>query len=178
MALREGKDPFSIRAAILKTGPFSVMPGVTNDKKVGSVLLEGRPWAYFDGKYIFLPRKKGIYNIKVRNGNPGFPHLAACSACVEGCSFRREDACLEIKVSKPPWFKAPLPERCPFYLLVRPEGWVLRKAVGAGTVETGSLAYPSRDLPAAREAGILLECFRPGKVKIYFKKMNGRAGRI
>ena len=52
-----------------------------------AVLIDGKPWRYFDGHRVFLPRRPGVYRIQVRTEVSDRPHLVRTGASVESCEF-------------------------------------------------------------------------------------------
>jgi len=168
LALRILEKGKALEAAVLRTGPFLFAPSVETGAPVGSVLLDGKPWSFFEGKRVFLPRKKGIYKIRVFPGEPDGPHLSAASALVEECAWDPAARVLRVRLAHPGWFRGPLPPKAPYTLLVRPRGRTLLSVEGARLLSQESLARPSTDLPAAREAEMLFAA-GPGWVKIHFQ---------
>ncbi len=168
LALRPIDRGREVEAAVLRAGPFVFAPSVEAGVKIARVLLDGRPWSYFEGSTVFLPRKPGKYRIRVFPGSPAGPHLSAASAVVEECRWNPADLTLTLRISMPAWFHGPLPLRAPLRLLVRPMGRRLLSVTGARLLPVEDQARPAADLPAARAAGILLSA-EPGVVKIRFQ---------
>ncbi len=168
LALRPMDRGKEVEVAVLGAGPFTFAPSVEAGVGIARAFLDGRPWSYFEGRRVFLPRKAGKYRIRVIPGTPAQPYLSATSALVEACRWDPADLTLTLRLAHPAWFHGPLPPRSPYTLLVRPAGRRLLSLEGARLLPAEDLARPSKDLPAARAAGILLSA-EPGEVKIRFR---------
>ena len=77
MAVRDGG---SATVTIVDISPIIFAPRIEFANTVAEVTLDGKPWHYFDEKFVFLPQKRGTYQISVRYGNPQTPHLIATFA--------------------------------------------------------------------------------------------------
>jgi hypothetical protein len=49
---------------------------------IASATVDGQPWHYFDDRYLFLPQRRGTYDVGVTYGMPDTPRLVATFAPV------------------------------------------------------------------------------------------------
>ncbi len=95
-------------AKVLNVSAYLFAPRVIFKQDFDTVRLNGKPWAYHDGRNVFLPQKTGEYQIKVsrKKKSPALPTLTSTAARVDSAVYK--DNLMTIKISKPDYvFKIP-----------------------------------------------------------------------
>lgn len=159
------KDPAPDRATVRVLQPSSLhAPVVTMGADFDEVLLDGKPWAWFDGRDVMLPNAAGTYSIETRShGGGSRPHVTSTGAPLQYCAFDASSAELVFVAG----VERDRPTGLPY------------SAVVTGTpvsVDGGEIVderdFRRRDAGAtalARAAGTLIR-FRPGVVKVRYAK--------
>jgi len=144
------------RVRVLNTTPYLFAPSVEFRRPFGRIRLNGKPWAFFEGRRVLLPQKRGTYRIEVAAGEPGIPHVARTAARVSRAAF--EGGTLTFRAVLPDFVRS-LPERLEYHALVVYDKtrWLRRKMDGARLVRPG------------RRGDII--AFRPGSVAVHFTKI-------
>lgn len=130
------RDRVSATVRVEDVGPLWFAPRVRLPFSVASVQLDNRPWVYFDGDHVFLPNRRGEFQLQAQAGQASCPHLIATFAVVEAA--RWQDNALHVKTALPPWIDQ-LPPGYRFRLAVRTGN---RRAHG---VHGGSITRQSAD---------------------------------
>jgi len=78
--------------------PRIEVPGPVKD-----VVLDGRPYRYFDGNLVFLPNRPGRYRVEVTLGEPDAPRLARTTMVVDEAKWDPQTRTLSIRTSPPEW---------------------------------------------------------------------------
>ncbi|MCC7398980.1 MAG: hypothetical protein IT455_18080 [Planctomycetes bacterium] len=85
MQLRE-PSPHGVEVRVLqpsRLGPPCVVMAADFDE----VLLDGKPWAHFDGRTVYLPDRCGSYRITTRRAGGESPHVRRTRAPLEACFY-------------------------------------------------------------------------------------------
>lgn len=67
---------------VVDISPKIFAPRVEFAQPIASATVDGQPWHYFDDKYLFLPQRRGTYDVGVTYGMPDTPRLVATFAPV------------------------------------------------------------------------------------------------
>lgn len=130
------KDEKKIKCSVkvLSVTPYLFAPRLEFSKKVESVSLNGTPWYYFDESMVFLPNRKGTYEIEVSIDKEGsVPHLIRTAALIEETSWK--DGIFSFKANLPVWSKK-IPEGLKFVALIRlPKGCGKIREIEGGKVQ-------------------------------------------
>ena len=120
--------------------------------RITRVEVNGRSWHYFDGVQLFLPNRKGIYEIQIWRQGEIVPHISGTSACIDKTEWRENT--LKFTASLPPWTKR-IPPELYFTASIKLSGRSLKDVRGA-------------ELLRRMEDGILVR-FKPGEIMMAFK---------
>jgi len=55
---------------VLQISSFVFAPRVEFAEPFNAVFVDGKRWDYHDGRHVFLPNRRGMYRIAVRDGMP------------------------------------------------------------------------------------------------------------
>ena len=80
----------SLTVRVADISPKIFAPRVELADTIAAVELDGKPWHYFDGRYVFLPQKRGTYSLEVTYGVPTAPRLAVTFAGVSATGWDGE----------------------------------------------------------------------------------------
>ncbi|MFK7742588.1 MAG: hypothetical protein AB8H80_19915 [Planctomycetota bacterium] len=169
----EDPSPASVTAHVLQPSRLCA-PAVVMAMDFDEVLLDGQPWAHFDGRRVFLPDRIGSYRIETSRLGPRAakpPHVRSTQARLRVCHFDPRRRELVLVASPDPGRPDNLP-------------WT---AVLAGPVPTGidngeivaadQLHLPDAMAEAAAMRGGVLIRFRSGKTTVRYTAWNELAGR-
>jgi hypothetical protein len=148
---RQGERSSAV-AEVTRITSFLFAPRLRFARPVSSVLVNGKPWHYFDGGHVFLPNRRGQYRVEVTGGGAGTPCLARTFAHVEHTAW--EDGRLRFDAALPEWVDG-IPEDFHFTALIRHPG---RRLTG---VENARLVR-------AVDSAASIVAFRPGTVSLCF----------
>lgn len=95
------------RVKVLNETPMIFAPRVEFPWPIATAELNGQPWHYFEGSHVFLPQKRGEYQLKVGKGESAAPHLTRTFANIDSMSLGDNELVLE--ATAPPW-RQRLPE--------------------------------------------------------------------
>ncbi|MCC6670189.1 MAG: hypothetical protein IT458_03955 [Planctomycetes bacterium] len=86
-----------LRVSVLRVPALVGAPGVTFAAPFDVVELDGRPWAYFAERTVYLPREPGTWRLRVRaTGRALPPHVAATGTVVRACRYDESSRTLEL----------------------------------------------------------------------------------
>jgi hypothetical protein len=121
---------------------------------VARVRLDSKEWHYFDGCQVFLPNRRGLYDIVVDHGPDARPHLARTFADIRTTNL--EKGKLEFEARLPEWVDS-TPDDFLFTALVRHPG---QQLVGLTNAE----------LFKANQSGASVITFKQGNVSLAFDR--------
>lgn len=121
-------DDRAFRARVLSTTPFTFAPRVELSEPFTSATMDGRPWAYHDGRHVFLPNELGDYEVRLGH-SPDLITLARTGALVEECEAG--PSYLRLKLREPTWSRIPLAAAGMTALVRVAAGYSIRTIVGA-----------------------------------------------
>lgn len=102
-------------ARVLTVTPYVYAPRVDFADRFTEARVNGAPWAYHDGRHVFLPQRPGDYLIEVARGGEATPTVATTTASVERARF--EGDTLSVGLGLPAYvFK--VPDALRYHLLV------------------------------------------------------------
>lgn len=148
------KEKVRCKVKVLNVTPYIFAPRLEFSGKIREVNLDGKSWHYFEDCFVFLPNRKGIYELEVSLGrDPTSPHLIRTAALIEETSYKEK--VFTFQVSLPVWTKK-LPKGLKFSALIHlsPNNNKVKKIEGAEMVK--------------KESNGLLVRFAPGRATIYF----------
>ena len=79
---RPGECGAAATVRVVDISPKIFAPRVEFAQCIASATVDGRPWHYFDDRYLFLPQRRGTYDVVVTYGVPDSPRLVATFAPV------------------------------------------------------------------------------------------------
>lgn len=117
---------------VLSVTPYIFAPRVEFAGTFTSATLDGNPWAYHDGRHVFLPQHPGDYRIEVDRQGARTPSLLTTAASVERAEFA--DGSLRLELGLPAYvFKTPGELR--YHVLIGFDA----ERMGIGRVEGGEV---------------------------------------
>jgi len=119
--LRRDGSKVSFTVDVHAVTPFVFSPRVEVAGRVRQATVDGRPYEYFDGNLVFLPNRRGSYQVEVTLGEPDRPHLTRTCAVVEEARWDGERGIFTVAASLPEWCPA-LPSEMMLAALVNLEG--------------------------------------------------------
>ena len=161
VALRD-PTPTSATVRVLQPSRLSA-PCIEMGADFDAVQVDGQPWAWFDGRTVFLPDRPGEYRVETVAHGGNDPHVRATGAPLVECRFdpvRRELILETGPVSG-------RPRGLPWTAVLAGPPPV---AIDNGErVELSELHLPDVQSEAvAREGGVLIR-FRPGKTTVRYR---------
>ena len=106
-------EPGKCTVRVLSVTPYVYAPRIEFSESFTDARINGKPWAYHDGKNVFLPQKPDDYQVEVFKEGVKTPTITTTSAQVESAQYL--DKTLIVKFVLPPYvFK--LPEGLNYYL--------------------------------------------------------------
>jgi hypothetical protein len=158
------RDPTStaVTARVLQSSPL-VRPSVTMGADFDEVLVNGKPWALFDGRTVGLPNRAGDYTVTThQHGGGPSPHVVATRAPLEHCAFEPATHTLVLVVEA----DAARPPELPFAaVLAGPPPLGIDGGEIVGDQEFCYADAATR--AAAASAGTVIR-FRPGIVRVRY----------
>ncbi len=148
---RQGTRAF-LSVEVKEITSFLFAPRVRFAFEVKRAWLNGKEWRYLEGRHVFLPNRRGRYQLVVEEGGDDAPRLCETFACIDSALW--QDGRLSIDAALPPWIEG-IPDDFYFHALVRHAGRALTGLEGAQRVR-------GRE----REATIIR--FRPGRITLRF----------
>jgi hypothetical protein len=100
----------SLTVDVFSMTPFIFSPRVQVSGPVRHVLLDGRPYRYFDGDVVFLPNRRGKYRLDVSLGRPDQPHLVRTCGVVKEAQWDESKRVLLVEAELPEWCPELRPE--------------------------------------------------------------------
>jgi hypothetical protein len=159
------KDPAPDRATVrvLQHSPLHA-PVVTMGAAFDEVLLDGKPWACFDGVDVLLPNEPGTHTIETRShGGASAPHVTTTGAPLQFCAYDAAAGELVLVAG----VERDRPVDLPYTAVVTGEPTGIE---GGELVDDRELRHRDAGARAlARSAGALIR-FRPGVVKVRYAK--------
>lgn len=148
IALRD-PTPRSATVQVLQPSRLGA-PSVVMAADFDEVSVDGRPWAWFDGRTVFLPDRAGTYRIEAnRHGGGETPHVRCTGAPLERCSWVPERGELVLatagaadRPAELAWtavLAGPAPSGIENGELVEPASLCLRDAAAAAAVARGGV---------------------------------------
>jgi len=97
-----------------------------------AVFVDGKRWDYHDGRHVFLPNRRGMYRIAVRDGMPPRPRITRTWAALSRAELREDDSglALELDVGHPEGRLDPHTVGLSYYLQIETFGWILGDVSG------------------------------------------------
>lgn len=161
VALRD-PQPDAVTVRVLQPSPLA-MPSVILADDFDEAFLDGAPWAFRDGRTVFLPADPGTYRVTTRrHGGAPVPHVVASGAPLSHCAW--DGAARELVLVAHP--RDGWPADLPLTAVVAgPEPTTVE---GGEVVPERDLRYGSREAAhAAAARGVVLR-FRPGIVRVRY----------
>jgi hypothetical protein len=143
--------------------PVLAAPSVVFAADFDEVFVDGRAWAWFDGRTVFLPSAPGTYRVVARShrGGPA-PHVRSTRAPLLACQFAPDRGELVLVVGS----EAGRPPELPFTAILA--GPVPERVENGELVDEATLRHvDSEAAAAARAGGVVLRC-RTGVVKVKY----------
>lgn len=174
LALREiekDDDERSCVVRVLSATAYIFAPRLLFAEPFDTVMLDGKPWPYYDERYVFLPTRPGTYRISVRRGGGERPHLMCTSGMLHLGQWSEEDKTLSLEIGLQPW-NTSIPEEQMFFAMIDRAGYQLKHVEGAELVEYEGIARMTEEVRKEMgERGFNLR-FRP------MSQEEPQAGRI
>ena len=136
-------------AKVFNVTPLIFAPRVEFAQKIASVMLDGKPWHYFDEDLVFLPNRPGTYRINVEYGEPVAPHLTRSYGVLESSHWDGKN--LTLNFGLPPWVNKLYPD-------LKLTGMVKTEGQEIESVKEASVIYQT-------EKGVVIE-YSPGYVVV------------
>ncbi|MBE7558610.1 hypothetical protein HS125_06585 [bacterium] len=114
----------SLTVEVKEITSFLFAPRVRFASGVKQARLNGRDWRYFDGSHVFLPNRRGRYQLVVEEGEDAAPRLCQTFACIDAARWDGE--ALVFEADLPPWSEG-VPDDFYFHALVRHAGRALTR---------------------------------------------------
>ncbi|MFH1007431.1 MAG: hypothetical protein V1800_08020 [Candidatus Latescibacterota bacterium] len=134
---------------VFSVTPLLFAPRVEFARAISWACVDGAPWQYFDGRFLFLPNQPGAYRVEVGHGQVQVPCLIRTLARIPSCQWK--DDTLTIRAERPPWCQE-LHPKLRFTAAVSTQGYALLEVTGGHVLEQG-------------QQGAIVE-FLPGEVNI------------
>ncbi|MCA8955747.1 MAG: hypothetical protein KDC87_06725, partial [Planctomycetes bacterium] len=99
MALCGAATDQRVVVRLLQVGPLLRAPSIEMPVAFDAVELDGKPWRYFAGRRVVLPRRAGRYEVVVRSSADDAPRLCSTGATVEECQFDRSAQVLRLRLA-------------------------------------------------------------------------------
>jgi hypothetical protein len=123
-------------ARVLHVTPYLFAPRVEFAETFASVRLDGQPWAYHDGRHVFLPQRPGTYRIDVERASETTPTLTATAALVESARF--DEDVLYLRLGLPAYvFQTPEDLRYNVLIAFDPAQHAVKSVEGGELLRTG-----------------------------------------
>tara|TARA_R110002072_G_scaffold302758_3_gene488524 strand:+ start:29181 stop:32849 length:3669 start_codon:yes stop_codon:yes gene_type:complete len=167
--------PRTVTATVLQRSRLRA-PSVVMATDFQQVLLDGKPWSWFDGRTIYLPDVPGVYQIETTPARGTLvrgmqPHVRSTAAPLSSCEFDPKTHELVFETSQQHSRPAGLPWTA---ILMGP----VPDAIENGEiVDPASLHLPDDAARAAAARGGVLIRFRSGKTTVRYAGWNAAAGR-
>lgn len=167
--------PRSVTATVLQPSRLRA-PSVVMASDFESVLVDGQPWSWFDGRTIYLPDVPGTYKIETTEARGALargmrPHVRSTAAPITSCAFDAKTHELTFETGADHDRPAGLPWTA---ILMGP----VPDAIENGEiVSADSLHLPDDAARAAAARGGVLIRFRSGKTTVRYAGWTAAAGR-
>lgn len=101
-------SPRSVEVRVLQPSRLAP-PSVVMAEDFDEVLLDGRPWAHFDGRTVYLPDRPGTYRITTQRRGGEQPHVRRTRAPLEACFYEPQHKQLVLLAGNEPGRPPELP---------------------------------------------------------------------
>ena len=117
---------------VFQISSFVFAPRVEFAEPFNAVFVDGKRWDYHDGRHVFLPNRRGMYRIAVRDGMPPRPRITRTWAALSRAELREDDSglALELDVGHPEGRLDPHTVGLSYYLQIETFGWILGDVSG------------------------------------------------
>ncbi len=174
LAIGEGSDTRR-RVEVLRLSPFLFAPRVRFSTPFSAVRVDGKPWFYFDEGVVFLPNRRGSFEVEVAlEKGKERPHITRTFARIEAFSWDAAGATLSFEAEHPPFFHGPLPAQSRYYAEVRPGSYRLVGIEGGEILPATAWQEPH---PERLHEGAIIR-FPPGRVRLRFAPRKAPEGAI
>ena len=161
LALRDA-EPLAGTARVVHPSRI-VPPSVVMAADFDEVLLDGEPWAWFDGRTVFLPDRPGTWRIECRrHGGAPAPGVRATRAPLVSCRWDAARSAL-VLVAPP---ASGRPVELPWTAVLR--GPKPHHVTNGEIVAEGSLPHADAEAAAAAARGGTLLRFRSGTTEVFY----------
>ena len=128
--------PEGCTVKVLSVSAYLYAPRVEFSKPFTDAKVNGKPWAYHDGKHVFLPQKRGDYKIEVVRGAKSHPTLHTTAASVESAVYKDNE--LTVKYELPEFvFKLPEGLNYNYYVAFDPNQTTIDAVTGGKLLRQG-----------------------------------------
>jgi hypothetical protein len=158
------QDPEALRVTVQVVQPSLLSaPSVVMAQDFDAVLLDGQPWAFCDGRTVFLPDRVGTYRIECStHGGGAGPGVRRTRAPLVHCSYAADRRVL-VLVTPP---VAGRPFELPWTAVLR--GPRPTRIQNGEIVAESSLPHADAEAAAAAAAGGTLIRFRSGTTEVFY----------
>lgn len=161
LALRD-PSPASVTVRVLQPCRL-VAPSVVMAADFDAVFVDGKPWAWFAGRTVFLPDRVGTYKIETRTHRGGSgPHVTATRAPLRQCEYVADRRELVLVADADP----ARPVELPFTAIL--QGPVPTGIENGEIVADATLRHADPEAAAAAAAGGVLIRFRAGVTRVLY----------
>ena len=161
LALRD-PSPASVTVRVLQPCRL-VAPSVVMAADFDAVFVDGKPWAWFAGRTVFLPDRVGTYTIETRTHRGGSgPHVTATRAPLRQCEYVADRRELVLVADADP----ARPVELPFTAIL--QGPVPTGIENGEIVADATLRHADPEAAAAAAAGGVLIRFRAGVTRVSY----------
>jgi len=161
LALRD-PEPASVTVQVVQPSRLAA-PSVVMGQDFDAVLLDGRPWAFADGRTVFLPDRVGTYRIECRtHGGGANPGVRSTRAPLVHCSYAADRRALVLVTPS----VAGRPFELPWTAVLR--GPRPTHITNGEIVAEATLPHRDAEAAAAAAAGGTLIRFRSGTTEVFY----------
>ncbi|MEO6593959.1 MAG: DUF4350 domain-containing protein [Planctomycetota bacterium] len=159
------KDPEPLSATVRVLQPSRLCaPSVVLAADFDTVRLDGEPWAWFDGRRVFLPDRPGTYRLEAsRHAGAATPRVRCTRAPLQRCFYAPAEHELVLVTASDPTRPPELPWTA---VLVGPRP---ARIENGEIVDEASLRHADAELAAAARAGGVLVRFRSGTTRVFYE---------
>ncbi len=161
VAMRD-PEPGAVTVRVLQASAI-VRPSVVMARDFDDVLLDGQPWAHFDGRTVYVPNRVGTFQVTTKShAGANAPHVRATKAPLTRCFYDAAKKELVLQTAG----DASRPAEVPWTAVVA--GPRPTSIEGGELVDDATLRFPDIEaLAAARQGGVLIR-FRNGTCKVRY----------
>ncbi|MBE7558594.1 hypothetical protein HS125_06500 [bacterium] len=167
LAVRDNVQPRRCEVEVVKTGPFMFAPRIEWKEPFDTVLLDGKPWRYFEDNVVYLPNRPGHYVVEVSTTGQNAPRLARTFLSVERAAWNPESQTLDLSTSAPHYWSGSLPSNNPYTAQILCASTPTGVEGGGRVVPWSEYRARSEDVEVMAGRGAMVELY-PGPARIHF----------